>query len=235
MRAFTSSIACASASARCRSTRSIWNARRWAVFGPTPGRRESSVISLSSGSGSCGTRSSLLQEARRQAHAARQGLHLRGRVLARPVQRLVDGREHEVLQQVDVFHRPGVDRHGDQLLRAGGHDLHGTTTRRPLDSVVLELLLQLRHAVLHLLHLAQHLHRVFHSLTSLTLVTRPSNRRTTSRTNGSSSGLAAFAGFGASAGDSRRRYSTFTSGPSHARTCGSSCADCSCAFLWWKP
>src|SRR5579864_7075206 len=54
MRAFTSSIAWASAPARVRSARSRWKARRCAVLGPMPGRRESSWMSRSSGSGSCG-------------------------------------------------------------------------------------------------------------------------------------------------------------------------------------
>ena len=71
--------------------------------------------------------------------------------------------------------------------------------------LVLQLFLQLGHPVLHLLDLAQHLHRVFHSETSFTRVTRPSNRRTTSRTNGSSSGLATLAGRPASAVDSFSR------------------------------
>src|SRR2546423_808293 len=59
-----------------------------------------------------------------------------------------------------------------------------------LDGLALELGLDLGHAVLHLLDLLQHLHRILHSETSFTRVTRPSNRRTTSRTKGSSSGLA---------------------------------------------
>src|SRR5689334_6578274 len=227
MRAFRSTSACASASARCRSARSMWNASRCAVFGPTPGSRESSLISLSSGSGSCGTRASLLlQQAGWQAHAGGQRLHALRRVLLRLLERLVDRRDHEILEDLDVFGCARIDGDRHELLRTGHHRLHGAAARARLHGLGFELLLQLAHPLLHLLDLPQHLHRVFHSLTSFTLVTRPSKRRTTSRTNGSSSGLSGFAARD-SAATSRSLYSTLTFGPSHSRTCGISCSDCS--------
>src|SRR5205823_15124748 len=109
-----------------------------------------------------------------------------------------------------------------------------SATRGGFDCFRFQVLLQLFHAALHLLHLPQHLQRILHSDTSFTRVTRPSNRRTISRTKGSSSGLAGRAG-PLAASFSRKRYSTFTASPNHSRTCGISCADCSCAFLWWNP
>src|SRR5919201_746790 len=229
MRAFTSSIARASPSARTRSARRMWNASRCAVFGPMPGSRESSWIRRSSGSGSAGMG---LEEAGREPQAGGDRLHLRRRHLLRLLHRLVDGGDDQVLQHLRVAGRLGVDAHRDQLLRAGRDDRDRASARRRLDGLRLELLLNFLHPVLHLLDLAQHLHGVFHSDTSLTRVTRPSNRRTISRTNGSSSGLA---GLCLGTSFSRRRKSIRTSPPSHARTCGISCADCSCAFLWWKP
>src|SRR5437879_3602546 len=101
MRAFTSAMAWASDSARCLSARSRWKARRCAVFGPTPGSRDSSVISLSSGSGSCGTSRPLLllllQEPGREAEAGAEGLHPGSGQLPRALERLVDRRDHQVL------------------------------------------------------------------------------------------------------------------------------------------
>src|SRR5437763_1007413 len=138
--------------------------------------------------------------------------------------------DEQILQQLGIAGRLRVDAHGDQLLRTGGHHRDRATADRGLHRFRLELLLDLAHPVLHLLDLAQHLERVLHSETSFTLVTRPSKRFTISRTKGSSSGLAGRGPvFAASA--SRSRKSIFTSSPSHARTCGMSCADCSCAFL----
>src|ERR1700730_9468839 len=96
------------------------------------------------------------------------------------------------------------------------HHTHRASAGRRLDRLGLQLCLYLAHPVLHLLYLAQHLHRIFHSDTSFTLVTRPSNLRTTSRTNGSSSGLAFGVDFTAS--PSRSRKSTLTLSPSQAFT-----------------
>src|SRR5205814_7190679 len=127
-----------------------------------------------------------------------------------------------------------LDAHRNRFLRPCGDHRDGAAARSGFHGFRLELLLHFLHAILHLLHLAQHLERVLHSETSFTLVTRPSKRFTISRTKGSSSGLAGRGPvFAASA--SRSRKSIFTSSPSHARTCGMSCADCSCAFLWWNP
>src|SRR4029077_7288748 len=82
-----------------------------------------------------------------------------------------------------------VDAHRYKLLRPGHHRAHDATARAGIHGLVLPLFLQLGHLVLDLLDTAQHLHRVFHSEDSFTRVTRPSKRRTTSRTKGSSSGL----------------------------------------------
>src|ERR1700719_1356696 len=104
MRAFTSAIALASESARWLSARSRGKARRCAVFGPTPGSRESSVISLSSGSGSCGTsRPLLLQESGWEAKAGAERLHLGRGQLPRSLERLGDRRDHQVLQDLHVL------------------------------------------------------------------------------------------------------------------------------------
>src|SRR5439155_2915651 len=131
----------------------------------------------------------------------------------------------------DVARRIRIDNHRNNFLSACGDRSHGATACARLNSLMLEVFLQLLHPALHLLHLAQHLHRILHSETSFTLVTRPSNRRTISRTKGSSSGLAGrCAGLVASL--SRSRKSIFTSSPTHLRTWGINCADCSCAF-WW--
>src|SRR5438105_5972112 len=232
MRAFMSMIACASESARCRSVRSMCKASRCAVFGPTPGRRDSSEISRSSGSGSSANVLSLLQQARRQTQPGAEGLHLRRGQLPRMLERFVHSGHDEILQHLDVLGRARVDAHRDELLRACRHRAHHTTTGARLDRLVLELFLDLAHAVLHLLDLLEHLHGVFHSghSISFTRVTLPSKRRTTSRTNGSSSGLDGFSVRPTSAEASFNRYSTFTSLPNHARTSGIRCVDCSCAF-----
>src|SRR6266849_4876483 len=202
-----------------------------------PGSRDSSCTSRSSGSGSCGKWRPGLDETGGQAQPAGDRLHLFRGQLLRCLHSLVDRGHDQVLKHLCVRSGGGVDRNRHDLLRARGHHPHRATARACLDGLALELGLDLGHAVLHLLDLAQHLHRVLHSETSLTRVTRPSNRRTTSRTNGSSSGLAGVlpAGLPGSAVTSRSLNSTVTVSPSHARTRGSSCADCSCAFLWWKP
>src|ERR1700681_2119106 len=109
MRASASAMAWATESARCLSARSRWKARRCAVFGPTPGSRESSVINLSSGSGSCGTsRPLLLQESGREAKTGAERLHLGGGQLPRSFERLVDRRDHQVLQDLHVLGRARV-------------------------------------------------------------------------------------------------------------------------------
>src|SRR6202158_2981838 len=142
---------------------------------------------------------------------------------------IVDRGDHKVLEHFDVRCGLGIDRHRDHLLISGGDHPHCAAAHARLDRLRVQLRLNLVHPVLHLLNLPQPLHRILHSETSFTRVTRPSNLRTTSRTNGSSSGLVAGPlGFVASPSFSRK--STFTSFPNHSRTCGISCRDCSCAF-----
>src|SRR5205814_5113309 len=122
-----------------------------------------------------------------------------------------------------VCRTAGVNEDRSHLLRPGHDPTHRARARRGFDGLFLELSLDLGHPVLHLLLLLQHLHGIFHSVIPLTRVTRPSNRRTTSRTKGSSSGLTDFEEGGDSAFASFSRYSTLMSGPSHARTSGSRC------------
>src|SRR3954468_17565016 len=91
-------------------------------------------------------------EARRVAH----------RLLAQVVglaQRLVDGGQHDVLQQLHVLggDRVGVDGQRLEPSLPRGDDLDHAATRRGLDLLVLELLLRGGHLLLELLGLLEHL------------------------------------------------------------------------------
>src|SRR4051812_35351606 len=105
----TSSLTLRSASAsRFTSAGSVdrtWKAIRWALFGPTPGSRPSSSIrSWMAPSYTCSEP--------RQTEAAGRRTHLLLGHLAHRLGAVVDRREHEVLERLDVVrvHRLRVDR-----------------------------------------------------------------------------------------------------------------------------
>src|ERR1700674_4298235 len=170
-----------------------------------------------------------LNQAGRKTQPGCDRLHLCGRLMLRHLQRFVDRGHDEVLEHLGVTGGSRVDCDADHLLRPGHDDAHGATPGAGLDGLGLEPGLNLGIPVLHLLHLPDHLQWILHSETSLTRVTRPSNLRTTSRTNGSSSGLAGVRGptFIPSPLNSFILKSTVTPFPNQSRTSGNSCADCS--------
>src|SRR5215212_6214956 len=79
--------------------------------------------------------------------------------LLRGAKRLVDRRQHHVLEHVDVLgvYRVGVDRHLAQLEVARHLDGDHPAAGARLHDLVLELLLRLRHLLLHLLGLTHEL------------------------------------------------------------------------------
>src|SRR5206468_2781853 len=144
-----------SAAARVRASvsdaRSRWNVRRWAVFGPMPGSRANDSISRATGSMSGLATGRGLHP--RQAKPAGHRGHLLLREGPCGPKRVVDGRDHEVLEHVDVGrvdHRR-VDGDTHELLLAGDCGADDAAARRTVDLRRLELRLDPLHLLLHLL------------------------------------------------------------------------------------
>ena len=85
--------------------------------------------------------------------------HLRLRERLRRAERLVDGGEHHVLEQLGVVgvDRLRIDLDLADLARAGRLDGDDAAARRRLDRLVRELVLHAGHLLLHLLRLLQQL------------------------------------------------------------------------------
>src|SRR5215212_8655175 len=101
MRSLTSRMASASAWASSASARRIWNARRWAVRCPIPGSLPSSVIRRWTG-GAYKKGSEARQAQRPEVHAAGEPAELALLELLGGAQRLVDGGQHHVLEQLGI-------------------------------------------------------------------------------------------------------------------------------------
>src|SRR6187200_1225582 len=169
MRSFTSRMASASAKASSFGTRRMWKARRCAVRVPTPGRRESCAIRLSTR----GENTAPLCLEPRQAQsleaahgAAQLGLH---EVLG-VLERLVHAREHQVGETFGILRIDDLrgDRDLDDLARPARLYLDHPASDGSLDGLASQFVLCLRHLLLHLLHLLEHLVHVHlgHSSTS---------------------------------------------------------------------
>src|SRR6187401_2118897 len=100
----TSTSAAARLRASASGARSRWYVRRWAVFGPMPGRRANDSMRRATGS-MRGV--ATLGSHPRDAQAAGHRGHLLLGDLARRAQRVVDGADDEVLEHLDVVR---VDR-----------------------------------------------------------------------------------------------------------------------------
>src|SRR3954470_10891307 len=246
MRSLTSRIASASALASSASTRSRWKARRWAVRCPMPGSLPSSVIRRWTGGAykrRLGRgRPSEAQAERPEVHAAGQPAELGLLQLLGGAQRLVDGGEDHVLEQVGVVGvdrlRRDHDRLDDEVDR--DLDLDHAAARGSLDLLVLELLLGLEHVLLHLLDLLHHLlhvrrlrHQLSPSLWSSGsgTISWASNSDTKRATISSSDG----GGGGATAGSSGRSRSSKRSRrrrPARPPSAASTIPRCSGSSAW---
>src|SRR4051812_16954140 len=169
MRSFTSRIASASANASSFGTRRMWKARRWAVRVPTPGRRESCAIRLST---SGENTAPLCLEARQaqSLEAAHGAPELRLHQVLGVLQRLVHACEDQIREPFGVLRVDDVGRDRDLGDLAGPAGLHldHPPADGGLNDLVRELVLGLRHLLLHLLHLLKHFVHVHlgHSSTS---------------------------------------------------------------------
>src|SRR3954469_6199538 len=141
----------------------MWNASRCALFGPMPGRRCSSSMRRTSGSGS-DTSDYRLQIS--EFHAGREhATHLLGHLFIRFAMRVIDRGDDHILQHLDLFLRDHfrIDLEGLNLLRAIDGDGDHAAAGVALDAQFGHLLLQ---ALLHLLRLLHHLLDVHISSTS---------------------------------------------------------------------
>src|SRR5512142_1864180 len=120
MRSFTSRTASTSRSASSRGVRRMWNARRCAPLRPMPGRRCSSSIKRVIGSGWFMRASS----EPRDLHSAHEAAHLAVHLVVHFSMGVVDRREDQVLQHLDVVFRDdlGIDLQRLDLLRAVDDD-----------------------------------------------------------------------------------------------------------------
>src|SRR5687767_11874114 len=152
-RSLTRRMASARRSIASRGVLRTWNARRCAVLAPTPGRRCSSSTSLARGSVrldkgrlSIQSRSESGNLEPGRQHAAHLLLHL---LVDLPV-RVVDGREDQVLQHLDIVfrHRFGIDREALHALAAVHDNGDHAAAGRGFDARFGHLL---REALLHLL------------------------------------------------------------------------------------
>src|SRR5882724_13189827 len=138
-------------------------ARRVAVLGPIPGRRESSPTNRARGSDIGMLAASLRSEQTGQARCHRS--HLALHRLFHPPPRLVDGGDDQVLEHRGVLavHHLRIDLDRDELLVAAHLDRHHAAADTRLDDRLGELALQ---ALLHLLSL-------FHQLTHTAHLANP--------------------------------------------------------------
>src|SRR4051812_41755095 len=168
MRSLTSCIAAARRSISSRGVLSTWKARRCALFAPMPGRRCSCSISLVSGSGRLIGQSAASKHAG-DFQAAHHPAHLLLHAFVGLALRVVDRRENQVLQHLDIVfrYRFGIDLQREHLLGAvHGHGDHAAA------GVALDLHLGhlLLHALLHLLRLLHELLRIHRYISSTSLI-----------------------------------------------------------------
>src|ERR1700737_3630914 len=167
-RSFTSRTASASRSACSRGVLRIWNASRCALFGPIPGRRWSSSMRRTRGSGNDMKDGSQTKQGERKGpfnsqlqpwrqHAA----HLLGHLLIDFALGVIDRCNDQILKHLDVVFRNdfGIDRERLHLLGAVDDDRDHSAARIALDLQLGHLFLQ---AILHLLGLLHHLLNVHH-------------------------------------------------------------------------
>src|ERR1700722_8184325 len=103
------------------------------------------------------------EQAGRKPQAGGQLRHVGCRRLPRLLERVVAGGEGQVGEQLGAFlERLRLDGNREDLLMAVSGDRHHTASRGPGDGHVVELLLHLGHAGLHLLELLHHLLLVLH-------------------------------------------------------------------------
>src|SRR6476469_8907522 len=154
-----------SAAARVRASSSAalrrWYVRRWAVFGPIPGKRANESMSRATGSmRGVATRRSHPRDAQTAGH----GGHLLLGEFTRGTQGVVDRRDDEVLEHLDIgrVHGAGIDRDAHDFLLARDRCADDTAAGRAYDRGSRELILDAQRLALHLLdHLLQvgHAHR----------------------------------------------------------------------------
>src|SRR5687767_4236023 len=113
-----------------------------------PGKRDSCCTARRIGSSGVWSDddSSEPEQARRQRQTARELLQALRHLVARLADRLAGRGAHEILEQLAILHRRGVDRHGTDVEIAGHLDLDEAVARGALD-------LGLRGLALHRLHL----------------------------------------------------------------------------------
>ena len=153
----------------------MWNASRCAPFGPMPGRRCSSSMRRARGIGQRHASYMPGQLHARRHHAA----HLLRHRLVGLALRVVDRRDDQILQHLDVVFRDdlGIDLERLQLLGAVDDDGDHAAAGGAFDAQLGHLLLQ---ALLHLL-------RLLHHLLNLWMFTSRSPRRPGSRAGNTSS------------------------------------------------
>src|SRR5580700_1297001 len=100
----TSRMAWARCAASSRPARSTWNAMRCADFCPMPGSRLNSLMSRANGS----AKSGILEQARRQAHAAEHASHFLFGLGVNLLDGLVAGGDHHILQHLHVARDFGI-------------------------------------------------------------------------------------------------------------------------------
>src|SRR5213083_819025 len=169
MRSLTSRIASARAKASSFGTRRMWNARRCAVRVPTPGRRDSCAIRLST-SGLNMPAYCLQARQAQSLEVAHRTAELRLHEVLGGLERLIHAREDEIGERLGIFRVDGLrrDRDLDDLPGPARLHLDHPAPDGGFDDLVRKLVLGLRHLLLHLLHLLEHLVHVHlvHSSTS---------------------------------------------------------------------
>ena len=103
---------------------------------------------------------SALQPQTGDVQTAGEAVHAAAHRVVRLPQRLVDRRDHKVLQHLDVLgiDRLGLDGERGDLLLAVCRSADGTAADARCEGGLLDLLLSLRHLLLHLHELLLHLH-----------------------------------------------------------------------------
>src|SRR5215212_453302 len=148
----TSTRAAARTRASPSGARRRWYVRRWAVLGPIPGSRENASINRATGSIRVDGTGRRGLEAR-DPEAARHRRHLLLGKPPRGSEGIVDRRDDQVLEHLDVrrVDRRRIDRDGDELLLSGDHCADDTAAGRAVHGRVAQLALDALHLLLHLL------------------------------------------------------------------------------------